>query len=304
MSQRRGRDWGPSDDELLEALDRLVEQEGIVEAGERLEVNYRTAAKCHESRHVSRRMREALRKYVRQHGKVGEQAEQAVQERERTTAPAADEPVGGEVPRLQEPGHDLGREIEALRREVASLRERVEAVEGQAEQGRGRGNDRVDMGGVDAGDNGRRRRSVARRDRVFPEQITEEAEPGEEQVYGAAAESVVEWREAWVQRKSAPYTLHWLRAERRRLDLELRLIGVFSLTPPPADAPWRERRREQELDWRRRVLRRLRWQLPLTWGLHWLLRLLTLGLWGRRGLSKPHTDRRGRGSETNADELA
>ena len=32
MSQRRGREWGPSDDELLQALDSLVEEQDIVEA--------------------------------------------------------------------------------------------------------------------------------------------------------------------------------------------------------------------------------------------------------------------------------
>lgn len=36
---------------------------------------------------------------------------------------------GGEKEALEEPGHDLRREVEALRSEVASLRERVEAVE-------------------------------------------------------------------------------------------------------------------------------------------------------------------------------
>ena len=110
----------------------------------------------------------------------------------------------------------------------------------------------------------------------------EEAEPGEEPVYGAAAELVVEWRQAWVERRSARHTLAWLRAERRWLDLELRLIGVFGLTPPPADALWRERRRELELDCRRKALCRMRWQRPLTWCVHGLLRLLTLGLSGRR----------------------
>lgn len=73
--------------------------------------------------------------------------------------------------------------------------------------------------------------------------------------------------------------------------MELRLIGEFGLTPPPANAPWRERRRAQELDW----------QLPVTWGLHWLLRLLTLGLWGRPRLSEPRTNRSGDVLETNSD---
>lgn len=134
---------------------------------------------------------------------------------------------------------------------------------------------------MDADDNGEQQRSVAPPRRVFPEPITEQAEEHEEQVYGAAAELVVEWHEAWAARKRAPHTLDWLRAERQRMELELRLIGVFGLTPSPADAPWGERRRERELDWRRRALRRLRWQLPLTSVLHWMLQGLTLGRWGQ-----------------------
>ncbi|MCY3923599.1 MAG: hypothetical protein OXG27_14565 [Chloroflexi bacterium] len=131
------------------------------------------------------------------------------------------------------------------------------------------------------GDAGKQHRPVNAPRRVFPELITEEAEPGEGQVYGAATEVIVQWREVWAERRDARHTLDWLGAERRRLELELRLIGVFGLTPPRADAPWRGRRRAQELDWRRKALRRLRWQIPLTWCLHWLLRVLTLGLWGR-----------------------
>lgn len=115
----------------------------------------------------------------------------------------------------------MRHEVEASRAEVVHLRERVDADEEDEQQ-----------------------RSVVAPRRVFPELITDEAEPGEEQVYGAAAELVVEWRGAWAARKAARHTLDWLRAERQRLDLELRLIGVFGLTRPPADAPWRERRRE------------------------------------------------------------
>ena len=272
---RKGRERGPSDDVLLAVLDRLVERQGIVEAGERLGVNYRTAAKCLDERHVSRKMREALRKHLR------EQEEQEEQQGEGAAVPAVDEPEVGEDARLQEPEHHLRREVEALRAEVVDLRERLEAVEGHVSRGWGGGGDRVDVDNMGAEDEGERQRSVAAPRRVFPELITEESEPGEERVYGAAAEMVVEWREAWADRKAARHTLVWLRAERRRLELELRLIGVFGLTPPPADAPWRERRREQELGWRRNALRRLRWQLPLTWCLHGLLRAITLGLWGR-----------------------
>ena len=55
---------------MLEALDRLVEQQGIVEAGERLGVNYRTVAKSRDSTHVSRRMREAQQKSLGNMGSV------------------------------------------------------------------------------------------------------------------------------------------------------------------------------------------------------------------------------------------
>ena len=178
---------------------------------------------------------EGLCKYVRQQGELGERAEQEAQEGqggEEVSSASEDEPVGGEEARLQEPQPDPRHEVELLWAEVAALRERVEVVEGQAVQGRGGGDINVDVGAVDAGDRGRERRSVAPPRRVFPEVITEEAEPGEEPVYGAAAELVVEWRQAWVERRSARHTLAWLRAERRWLDLELRLIGVFGLTPP------------------------------------------------------------------------
>ena len=271
---RRGREGAPSDDVLLRALDLLVEREGIVEAGDQLGVNYRTAAKCLEERHVSRRMRQALEKYLREQTEQEEPEDQA-------TAPVPDEQGGGEEARLQEPGADWRRAVDELRVELASLRERVEEVEGRVSRGPDGGGGGVDVVDVDAGHTVEQQRSVPAPRRVFPELITEQAEPGEEQVYGAAAELVVEWREAWAARKAAPHTLDWLRAERQRMELELRLIGVFGLTPPPADAPWGERRREREQEWRRRALRRLRWQLPLTWCLHWLLRGLTLGRWAR-----------------------
>lgn len=109
----------------------------------------------------------------------------------------------------------------------------MDAVEGQASQAWRRGDDGLSAEDVDIGDKGEQYRPVVQIPRrVFPELIAEEAEEGEEQVYEAAAEVIVAWREAWAERRSAPHTLDWLRADRRRLELELRLIGVFGLTPP------------------------------------------------------------------------
>ncbi len=176
--------FSSSDEQLLEALDRLVEEQDVVKAGERLSVDYRTAVRCLGSHHVSRRMCEALQKHLREQGKLGEREGEGTA----ASAPGADEPEGGEKAHLQEPEHDLRHEVEALRAEVSESRERVEAVEGQAAQGRGRGDDHIDVESVDAVDAGKHKRSVVTPRRVFPELITEEAEPGEKQVYGAAAE--------------------------------------------------------------------------------------------------------------------
>ncbi len=102
---RRGREGAPSDEQLLAALDRLVEVEGIVKAAELLEVSYRTAANCQESRHVSRKMRGVLQKYLRERGDGELQQEQESEERQ--TPPASNKSGGGEGPRLQEPEQGL-----------------------------------------------------------------------------------------------------------------------------------------------------------------------------------------------------
>ncbi len=267
-----------SDDQLLAVLNRLVDSVGIVEAGKRLRVNYRTAQKCRDSGHVSRRMREVLERYLREHPEALPQADEV-------------EPDEGRGGGLQELEQGLRQELELLRGDVGVLREQL--AEGEAPwrprgpgaaETQGKTVMTVETGethGADAVEDGTRRRSEPHPRRVFPELITEEAEPGEEQVYGGAADVVVEWRTVRSSRASARHTLDWLRAERRRLQLELRLVGEFRLTPPPADRPWRESRRQREVRSRRRALGRLRWQLPLTWLLHGLLRGLTLGLWGR-----------------------
>lgn len=129
--------------------------------------------------------------------------------------PDSSDPRGGEEAGLQESEQPLRREVEALRVEVESLRERVETVERRGSWRRGVSEDGVDVEGVDVGDEGEQHRPVVRvPQRVFPELITEHPEPGEDQVYGAAAELIVEWREAWAERRSAHYTLDGLRAER------------------------------------------------------------------------------------------
>ena len=123
----------------------------------------------------------------------------------------------------------------------------------------------------------------------YPELVTEQAEPGESRVYGAARPVIVEWRRTRRRRERASTKLGRLRAEERLLELELALVGDHGLTLPPADRPWDGIRRQSEQRLLDQALVRVRRERRRTQLVHWVLRLLTLGLWGlleRRGWAR------------------
>ncbi|MCY3786447.1 MAG: hypothetical protein OXG47_06950 [bacterium] len=124
--------------------------------------------------------------------------------------------------------------------------------------------------------------------RPYPELVTTEPAPGERRFYGEAMAAVAAWRRARARREQASTTpdrldkLDRLRADERLLELELELVGEHGLTLPPAERPWDGPRRQTELRVTREALRRVWRERRKAWVVHWLLRLLTLGLWGRR----------------------
>ncbi|MCY3923343.1 MAG: hypothetical protein OXG27_13265 [Chloroflexi bacterium] len=124
--------------------------------------------------------------------------------------------------------------------------------------------------------------------RQYPELVTTEPAPGERRFYGEAMPAVAAWRRARARREQASTTpdrldkLDRLRADERLLELELELVGEHGLTLPPAERPWDGLRRQTELRVTREALRRVRRDRLRAQVVHWLLRLLTLGLWGRR----------------------
>ena len=67
----------------------------------------------------------------------------------------------------------------------------------------------------------------------------------------------------------------------RLLRLEIQLIDDRQLMLPPADGPWDDVRRDNELQLRQHRLQQLRIQRMWTEPLHWTARLVTLCLWGR-----------------------
>ncbi len=135
-------------------------------------------------------------------------------------------------------------------------------------------------------------RPTAAPHRRYPELVAVEAEPEEERFYGAAMETIAEWRRVRSERlrreQAAAATgktankLERLRADERLLELELELVGEHDLTLPPADRPWDGIRRQSELRVLRQSHQRVRGDRRRAQVVHWTLRLLTLGLWGRR----------------------
>ena len=112
--------------------------------------------------------------------------------------------------------------------------------------------------------------------------VTTAPGPDEQRVYGAAMPLIAEWRGLRERMGRARDTLEYLKAQERVLELEIALADEHRLTLPPDTYPWDGIRRHAELRLRRRVLRRVRRERRWAQLLHWLIRLLTLGLWGRK----------------------
>ncbi len=118
--------------------------------------------------------------------------------------------------------------------------------------------------------------------RIYPERVELEPRPDDEQVYGPKVFALItEWRE-----QHAEFKAHWPKipgylAEIAMVELEVELIGEHELTFSSDEPPWPNWRRRQELQDRAERLEVARTKLRKKRIRRFLLRLLTLGLWGR-----------------------
>ena len=241
------------DDWLMEQLQQLARERGKVEAAELLEINYRTLNTTLETGQLSKRVREAAQRYFS----------------ESDDAEVEDGPGIDYEPRMVR--HE--EQMDAFLKELTSLRQAVVALQSRpvVEPEPRRPPER------------QRRRDTApalEPPGVHSTVIPAEEQPGEEWPKDVWR-LVEQWREAKVDRTTARHTLGWLRAERRLLELELQLAGDHQLTLPPADEPWSETRRRRELRYREAALHTAQVRVFWTTPLHWLMRAITLGLWGR-----------------------
>ena len=154
----------------------------------------------------------------------------------------------------------LGEQVEALAAEGARVRASVGGGESWGEQQESVNNFLVPVV----------RRTV----------VSSEPAPGED--YGEATWMVGSWRDgqARVRRLRAKGDrIARLEIEVEQKKLELRMSDEMELTLAPAVRPWEDGERRDQMEWRRKALRRLRRELARALRWRALRRLCTGGLW-------------------------
>ena len=115
--------------------------------------------------------------------------------------------------------------------------------------------------------------------RRYPDVVTKDPAPGDEEVFGVVWPLIVEWRRLREDHSNEGRSLSWLTTEERIRELEVAMLEDHGLTLPPETEPLRGLDRNSQLNWRIKTLndvRMRRARRELLWS---LLRVLTLGLW-------------------------
>ena len=250
---------------LMALLRDMIEAEGKVKTAATLGVNYRTLVRHEETGRLTDRMADALERHLLLGGgsAAAQQRTHVENLAERLESIQAELYDGLEVTREQVKAleEDHYRDLRRLERRLA----RLESAKGAE-------------GTMDTTRTEPQKPASRPLRRQYRELVTEEAEPGEESVYGEATPVIVEWRRATAKYRRAMATgilLDKADARMRALGLEIELIDTHKLTLPPATDPWdgfdrREQLRLRELymgNARRNCRRAL------------LQRFLTFGLW-------------------------
>ena len=264
-------------DRLMALLHDLVLKHGGRSGAARvLGIDRRTVAACMDGSGMSWRMREALERGLQEGaGTV------AARQRKRNDA------LEGRVERLE---NELHEGLNAVRGEVGELREgqsrRWESLERcLADREALRGS----TGSPEApGATGRKPEKVPRvprpevaklPKRLYPELVTKEPAPDDEEIYGDAWSLIEEWRGLWKTHSAGGRGLAWLEVEERVRELEVAMLEEHGLTLPPETMPLTGLWRSTQLNWRKETLREVR--RAVAWRLL-VKRVLTLGRGGDR----------------------
>lgn len=254
---------------LTALLADVMDELGQVKAARKLGVDRKTLWRCRNTGRLTPRLTDALERLLLAQDLTDAMRQgERVAELERRVAQ-----LQGELRAVHETVEDGGAAAgEEQARAVHRLERRVARLEGA----------RGIKGASEAEPKAPAKPTVAPPWREYRDLVTEDAEPGEELVYGEATPVVVEWRGAKAMRNEALATataLQKAEAEISLLERELELIEEHGLTLPPATYPWDRSGRRAEVRDRREWLggARMERNRALLW--RWLRRILSCGLW-------------------------
>ena len=264
-------------DRLMALLHDLVRRHGGRSGAARvLGVDRRTVAACMDGKGMSWRMREALERGLQEGA-----GSAAARQRKRSDA------LKRRVEALEKGLHEG---LDAVRGEIGKLREEhstaLRRLERRLSRREAPGESSGSAEAPSAAGQGPEKTPAATRPaaagvpkRLYPELVTKEPAPNDDEVYGEAWLLIDEWRGLWKTHSAGGKGLAWLEVEERVRELEVAMLEDHGLTLPPETMPLTGLWRSSQLNWRRETLREVR--RAVAWRLL-VKRVLTLGRGGDR----------------------
>ena len=252
---------------LMALLNEMVRDKGVMKATQLLGVDYKTLTASMERGRLSRRMRSVLEKALLEGG-----GSPAALQRERNDALEGRlSEVEGWVAALAK---DVNKGLSAVRDDVKALRDGHGRRLAQLESGRNA------RDGSEPGAASKPGRSASVR-REFPDLVTIDPAPDDEEVFGEAWPLVAEWRELKETHPHEGKGVEWLRTRERLLTVELALLEEHGMTLPPETYPLRGFERRAQTGWRTKALSDTRRALAKRELPRRVWRFLTVELWRR-----------------------
>ena len=236
---------------LMSLLQELERDNGRKKTAEILGVDRRTLDASLDEGVLTRRIRNQLQKAL-QSGVGSAAAEQ--RDRNDLLADRLEELEGvvEEQGKEMRVGHRAWEDANrGLREEWTEVQRRLERTVAGLNSAESK-DARAEAGEAGAGDPAPRKKTVLRRE--FPDLVTLDPAPDDEEVFGEAWPLIVEWRELKATHPNEGKGLAWLRTEERFLALALTLLEEHGLTLPPATFPLRGFDRNGQVNWRRTAL--------------------------------------------------
>ena len=263
---------------LMALLHELVRREGSRKGAARaLGIDRRTVGACMDGGGMTWRLREALERVLRdgvgsaaaRQRKRHDALERRVEGLEKELHDTRDA-VMGEIGKLRE---DQGQKWESLEQRLARRETPRESAAEPAEAPGATGRAREEAKAT-----AKPAAKAKLPKRLYPELVTKEPAPDDEEVYGGAWPLIKEWRRLWKTHTGVGKGLAWLETEERVRELEVAMLEENGLTLPPEKQPLHGLWRSTQLNWRKETLHEVR--RAVAWR-HLLRKVLTCGLWSR-----------------------